>query len=91
MGNRRQGEGKMSKKARARQQHKRNRSPAVKHRREVARRIGEALYKAGGRAGRTPIPVERIPNMDNYRHIMRGMGRRLQRVDPWRLRNRGHP
>ena len=90
MGKQRLGENQISKRARARA-NKRNMSPAVKQRQRVARQLGEAMYKAGGRAGRVPIPVDRIPNLDNYRQITRGMRRRLRRVDLRRLRNRGNP
>ena len=90
MGNQRLGEGQMSKRARA-MANKRNTSPAVKQRQRVARQLGEAMHKAGGRAGWTPIPLKRIANLDNYRQVMRGMRRRLKRVDSRRLRNPGNP
>ena len=80
MGNQRIGEGRMSKKSRNRA-NRRNTSPAVKQRQRVARQLGKAMYKAGGRAGHKPIPADRIPNQENYRQVMYGMGLKLHRVD----------
>lgn len=66
MGKKHLGEGQVSKKARQR----------------MLQQLGKAMYKAGGRAGRKPIPVNQVPNLDNYRHVVRGMRRRLAPVDP---------
>jgi hypothetical protein len=69
------GENSMSKKARA----------------NMARKLGAAMKRAGTRVGRKPIASDSLPNYENYRQVMRGMGMGLKRIDPRKVANRRHP
>ena len=40
----------------------------------LAEGIGRAMLRAGVRVGRKPIQADHLPNRDNYRAAMRGMG-----------------
>lgn len=50
-------------------------------RRDLARQQGEAMRRAGVRAGNKPFLSNSKPNMENYRDIMAGMGKRLVKTD----------
>jgi len=86
MGNKRIGEGQMSKKAR---QHNK-RKPINKMRRQQAIQQGKALARAGVKVGRKKIDAARIPNLDNYASLVRGMGYQVRLEDLRKAQKRRH-
>ena len=64
---------------------KRRQRPINKQRRSQAQAMGKRMKASGVKVGRKPISVNQVANLDNYRSVMRGMGKRLARVDVRRL------
>lgn len=96
MGNRRIGEGQMSRKARQRLHHrgavpKRKRGTMVPFRRRgttdaaasqraMLRKLGADMVRSGAKFGRRARPLSQTPNLANYKEMIRGAGRRVNIV-----------
>lgn len=82
MGVRRLGAGQISKKTKDRNMRRHNkRRPVDKARRQQAIKMGQQLKRSGVVVGRKHIPITQIPNLTNYRDIMKGMGQGTRLVD----------
>lgn len=56
-------------------------SMAAAQRRAMARRAGEAMHRAGVRAGNKHVTLLKdVANLPVYREVMAGMGKRLTRT-----------